>query len=342
MLNAEQSMEITVLHRHGMSIRALADITGCARNTIRKYLRSDGKPAIKERAKRSEKLDPFKLYLIQRIESAKPDWIPATSLLEEIQNQGYEGGITRLRQFLANYKPASAPAEPDNRFETAPGKQMQVDWVVFRRGKNRLSAFVATMGYSRASFVEYVSDEKIETLLACHEHAFEYFEGVPKQVLYDNMKTVVIERDGNGEGNHKLNPLFLDFAKHWGFVPKLCQPYRARTKGKVERFNRYLRRTFHVTLASRLKMSGIELDKDTANVEVRRWLRETANVRIHATTREQPEKLLRAEQPHLQALPPSYTGVSLREESLTKPILHVVTPLQRPLSFYDQLVAAVA
>jgi transposase len=335
-------MEITVLHRHGMSIRALADITGCARNTIRKYLRSDGKPAIKERAKRSEKLDPFKLYLIQRIESAKPDWIPATSLLEEIQNQGYEGGITRLRQFLANYKPASAPAEPDNRFETAPGKQMQVDWVVFRRGKNRLSAFVATMGYSRASFVEYVSDEKIETLLACHEHAFEYFEGVPKQVLYDNMKTVVIERDGYGEGNHKLNPLFLDFAKHWGFVPKLCQPYRARTKGKVERFNRYLRRTFHVTLASRLKMSGIELDKDTANVEVRRWLRETANVRIHATTREQPEKLLKAEQPHLQALPPSYTGVSLREESLTKPILHVVTPLQRPLSFYDQLVAAVA
>ncbi len=331
-----------MLHRHGMSIRALADITGCARNTIRKYLRSDGKPAIKERAKRSEKLDPFKLYLIQRIESAKPDWIPATSLLEEIQNQGYEGGITRLRQFLANYKPASAPAEPDNRFETAPGKQMQVDWVVFRRGKNRLSAFVATMGYSRASFVEYVSDEKIETLLACHEHAFEYFEGVPKQVLYDNMKTVVIERDGYGEGNHKLNPLFLDFAKHWGFVPKLCQPYRARTKGKVERFNRYLRRTFHVTLASRLKMSGIELDKDTANVEVRRWLRETANVRIHATTREQPEKLLKAEQPHLQALPPSYTGVSLREESLTKPILHVVTPLQRPLSFYDQLVAAVA
>ena len=219
---------------------------------------------------------------------------------------------------------------------------MQVDWVVFRRGKNRLSAFVATMGYSRASFVEYVSDEKIETLLACHEHAFEYFEGVPKQVLYDNMKTVVIERDGYGEGNHKLNPLFLDFAKHWGFVPKLCQPYRARTKGKVERFNRYLRRTFHVTLASRLKMSGIELDKDTANVEVRRWLRETANVRIHATTREQPEKLLKAEQPHLQALPPSYTGVSLREESLTKPILHVVTPLQRPLSFYDQLVAAVA
>lgn len=116
MLNAEQSVEITVLHRHGMSIRALVDITGCARNTIRKYLRSEGKPALKERAKRTEKLDPFKPYLIRRIESAKPDWIPATSLLEEIQNQGYEGGITRLRQFLVDYKPATAPAEPDNRF----------------------------------------------------------------------------------------------------------------------------------------------------------------------------------------------------------------------------------
>lgn len=169
MLNAEQSVEIAVLHRHGMSIRALVDITGYARNTIRKYLRSEGKPVIKERAKRTEKLDPFKPYLIQRIESAKPDWIPATSLLEEIQNQGYEGGITRLRQFLVDYKPAPAPAEPDNRFETEPGKQMQVDWVVFRRGKDRLSAFVATMGFSRASFVEYVTDEKIETLLACHE-----------------------------------------------------------------------------------------------------------------------------------------------------------------------------
>ena len=342
MLNAEQSVEITVLQRHGMSIRAIADATGYSRNTIRKYLRSDGKPTAKERAKRVEKLDTFKPYLIQRIESAKPNWIPASSLFEEIKNQGYEGGITRLRQFLVDYKPTPAPAEPDNRFETAPGKQMQVDWVVFRRGKDRLSAFVATMGYSRASFVEYVTDEKIETLLACHEHAFEYFGGVPKQVLYDNMKTVVIERDGYGEGNHKLNPLFLDFAKHWGFVPKLCQPYRARTKGKVERFNRYLRRTFHVTLASRLKMSGIELDKDTANVEVRRWLRETANVRIHATTKEKPEKLLKAEQPHLQAFPPSYTGVSVREESLSKPVLHVVTPLQRPLSFYDQLVAAAA
>lgn len=342
MLNAEQSVEITVLHRHGMSIRALVDITGCARNTIRKYLRSEGKPAIKERAKRTEKLDPFKSYLIRRIESAKPDWIPATSLLEEIQNQGYDGGITRLRQFLVDYKPAPAPPEPDNRFETEPGKQMQVDWVVFRRGKDRLSAFVATMGYSRASFVEYVTDEKIETLLACHQHAFEYFGGVPKQVLYDNMKTVVIERDGYGDGNHRLNPLFLDFAKHWGFVPKLCQPYRARTKGKVERFNRYLRRTFHVTLASRLKMSGVELDKDTANVEVRSWLRETANVRVHATTKEQPEKLLKLERPHLQAFPPSYTGVSVREQSLTKPVVHVITPLQRPLSFYDELVAAAA
>ncbi len=74
------------------------------------------------------------------------------------------------------------------------------------------------------SFVEYVTDEKIETLLACHEHAFEYFGGVPKQVLYDNMKTVVIERDDYGEGNHKLKPLLLDFAKHWASFPSFASP----------------------------------------------------------------------------------------------------------------------
>lgn len=214
MLGAEHAVEISVLQRQGLSIRAIALKTGYARNTVKKYLRAKGSPSKKERVKRAEKLDTHKPYLISRIQSAHPDWIPATSLLEEIQSQGYEGGITRLREFLMAYKPAPLPPEPDNRFETDPGKQMQVDWVVFRRGAHRLSAFVATLGFSRASFVEYVTDEKIETLLACHRHAFDYFGGVPKQVLYDNMKTVVIERDGYGTGNHRLNPLFLDFAKH--------------------------------------------------------------------------------------------------------------------------------
>lgn len=134
-------------------------------------------------------------------------------------------------------------ADPVVRFETAMGEQLQVDWVEFRKGSTPLHAFCATLGYSRASYVEFVSNMKVETLIGCHERAFAAFGGVTRRVLYDNMKTVVLERDAYGDGEHRFHAGFLDYAKHSGFVIKLCQPYRAKTKGKVERFNGYLRRS---------------------------------------------------------------------------------------------------
>ncbi|MBP1208357.1 hypothetical protein JOD97_006449 [Duganella sp. 1411] len=121
------------------------------------------------------------------------------------------------------------------------------------------------MGYSRASYVEFVSDMKVATLIGCHERAFAAFGGMPRKVLYDNMKTVVIERDVYGEGQHRYHAGFLDFTKHSGFRIKLCQPYRAQTKGKVERFNGYLRRSFYVPLASRLGQSGLQLDVEPSS-----------------------------------------------------------------------------
>jgi len=117
-----------------------------------------------------------------------------------------------------------AVAEPVVRFETAPGEQMQVDWAVIRRGADRLSVFVATLGWSRAAYIEFVSDERLETLLSCHEHAFLVFGGVPREVLYENMRTVVQERDRYGHGQHRFHAGFLDFARHCGFRPRLCRP----------------------------------------------------------------------------------------------------------------------
>ena len=155
------------------------------------------------------------------------------------------------------------PVDPMVRFETAPGEQMQVDWVEFRKGKNPLYAFCATLGFSRVSFVEFVTDIKVETLIACHQHAFEYFGGVTRRVLYNNMKTVVLERDASGEGEHRFHAGFLDYARHCGFVIKLCRPYRAKTKGKVERFNGYLRGSFYVPLVATLKQAGLTLDVAT-------------------------------------------------------------------------------
>lgn len=269
----------------------------------------------------------------------------------EIVERGYQGGLSQLRAFMRSLRPM-LPEEPPVRFETAMGEQLQVDWVEFRKGAAPLYAFCATMGYSRASYVEFVSDMKVTTLIACHERAFAAFGGVPRKVLYDNMKTVVLERDVYGEGQHRYHAGFLDFAKHSGYIIKLCQPYRAQTKGKVERFNGYLRRSFYVPLASRLSQSGLQLDVVTANAEVACWLREVANDRVHGTTQERPAARLAKEVPCLQALAVPWRGdiaaarpqVQAAEEpapprrpAIVTERLAETTPEQHPLAVYEQL-----
>ena len=130
-----------------------------------------------------------------------------------------------LKMFVASLRPKE-PAAPIIRFETEPGEQMQVDWAVIRRGSNRLSVFVAALGWSRASYVEFVTDERVETLIAAHENAFLAFSGVPQEVLYDNMRTVVVERHGYGRGRHRFHPGFLDFARHCGFRHRASRAVR--------------------------------------------------------------------------------------------------------------------
>ncbi len=139
-------MEIRVLARQGLGIRAISRELGLSRNTVRKYLRSCAEQDRAPRSGRTQKLDPFKVYLHDRVRAAHPAWLPATALLIEIRAMGYDGGLTRLRVYLRSLKSIKAP-EPLVRFETDPGQQMQVDWIVFRRGKLPLSAFVATLGY---------------------------------------------------------------------------------------------------------------------------------------------------------------------------------------------------
>jgi transposase len=343
MLTKETQVEIHVLHKQGKSIREIARLTGCARNSVRKVLRDQAKATYGPRKARASKLEPHYDYLRERVAAAAPNRIPAPVLLREIREQGYNGGLSLLKNFLATLRPTPV-SEPVIRFETEPGEQMQVDWVVFRRGKSPLSAFVATLGYSRLAYVEFVTNEQLPTLLACHLRAFMAFGGVPRKALYDNMKTVVIERDAYGAGEHRFQPGFLDFARHYGFTPKLCRPYRAKTKGKVERFNRYLRHSFFVPLAARYKQAGLEVDTGIANREVSRWLSEVANVREHATLKEQPMVRWQRERPMLQPLPPLYPGLLLPAGSGPLPV-RVPVPvesLQHPLAVYQQLAHEVA
>lgn len=335
MISYEEIMQIKILLKQGKSIREISKLLKLSRNTVRRCLRAEGKPGYKCRPERQSKLAPFYAYLQERLQAAHPQWLPASVLFREIKELGYAGSIRLLSGYLQTQKPVKKP-EPLVRFETQPGQQMQADWIVLRRGKDSLSAFVATMGYSRASFVEFVTNERLETLLDCHERAFEYFGGVPEEVLYDNMKTVVIERDAYSAGHHRFQPGFFDFARHYGFMPKLCQPYRAKTKGKVERFNRYLRYSFYNPLVSRLKPLGLLLDAELANYEAKRWLRDIANQRVHATTGVIPHVRLDEERAWLQCLPQPYTVL---KSIKPKPTVAWVEPvnLQHPLSLYDSL-----
>lgn len=335
MLKAEEQMELVVLKKHGESIRGLSRATGRSRNTVRRYLRGGAAASTRKSApKRPEKLDPFKSYIVERMKAALPDRIPATVLFREVKERGYDGGETRVKLFVRGLTPVAAP-EPVVRFETEPGRQMQADWATVGRGADKLSVFIATLGWSRTAYVAFCDDERVETLIGCHETAFLTFAGVPVEVLYDNMKTVVIERNTYGRGVHRFHPGFLDYARHTGFLPRLCQPYRAQTKGKVERFIGYLKRSFWVPFVASMRQAGLKPDKHAANAAVARWLREVANARVHATTNAVPAERLVIEQAKLQALPAPYGGRSAR--SLTAPVRKAIVGYQHPLSVYEDL-----
>jgi transposase len=352
MLLREQVMEIKILQQQGHSVRQIAKRLGVSRNTVRRYLRGEaqvveatGRCQYQARGVRSQKLDPYKAYLQARVAAAEPQWIPATVLFEEIKAQGYSGGLSRVRHFLRQLKP-QAVVEPVVRFETAPGKQLQVDWAQFQRHPERLSAFVATLGYSRMTYVEYVCNEQLPTLLQCLQHAFEFFGGVPLEVLFDNMKTVVLQRDAYGENQHRFQPALWDFAKHYGFIPKLCRPYRAQTKGKVERFIGYLRRSFYVPLKATFKQNHLTLTCEAVNLAVRHWLAQTGNQRVHGTTLEAPLQRFSAERGQLQHLPPAYGGLCQPKQTPAKddkpavPLTgHDPLSLQHDLALYQQLIA---
>jgi transposase len=333
MLTQEQAVEVRVLHRQGQSVRSIAKELGCARNTVRRYLREADAARYGPRAPRRCKLDPYKAYVLERVSAAKPHWIPATVLLREIAERGYTGGISQLKAFIAPLK--QADPEPLVRFETPPGRQMQADFTVVRRGRDALLALVATLGYSRASFAEFTTDETTTTLCRALRAAFDYFGGVPAEVLFDNAKSVVLERDAYGPGLHRWNPELLALAEECGFTPRLCRPYRAKTKGKVERFNGYLKGSFLVPLAASLKASGLSLTAEVANRHLRRWLDEVANERVHGTTGAVPSARLAEERAVMLPAPALKAPARLATKVATP-----LESLQHPLAVYEQWLLA--
>ena len=290
MLRMEEWMDIKMLKQQGHSIRKICELTGHSRNTVRKVLREKA-PQTFKKPERKSLLDEFKPYIEQRYQQCA---LSCVRLLDEIRPMGYHGKIDTLRRFVRTLKPAIRAREKMTvRFETPPGKQSQADWAYcgrFADGAGKLVSiycFVIILSYSRAMYVEFTTSMKLPVLIGCHLRAFDYFGGWTETILYDNMKQVRID----GE---TLNPLFLDFASHYGITIKTHQPRRPRTKGKVERMVDYIKDNF---------LNGRTFsDLNDLNTQSLRWLDTVAHARVHATTGEQPAALLKQERSQLTPL----------------------------------------
>jgi transposase len=298
------------LHRQGLSVSAIARRVGTDRKTVRKYIERGLEPPIYQtRQPRPAKVAPFHPYLRERV-AAYPD-LTGSRLHREIRDLGYAGGYTAVKDFLRSVRP-TAPAGFEVRFETPPGRQAQVDFAHFRTvftdepsTERVVWLFSLVLGHSRMLWGRFVPQQDLQTLLRCHAAAFEALQGTPTEILYDRMRTVFSREDPEA-GHIVYNRTLVEFARHYGYLPKACQAYRAKTKGKVERPFRYIREDFFLGRSFR--------NLGDLNDQFRQWLDQVANVRIHATTHRVVSEHFAEERPRLQPLPAGPFQAVLRLE----------------------------
>jgi len=273
--------QIRALHQQGHSIRQIARGLDVARNTVREALRSATPPRYRPRAARPSVVDPYRAYLAER---APLVGYNAWRLYLKLQPLGYSGKYETVKRAVRPLRAAVQQAAVATvRFETPPGVQWQADWSTARvdlgGGLRRVSVFTMVSAYSRRLYAELTEDQTLPTLLACHEHAFDWFDGLPAEILYDNPKTIVLARDAAGT-HIDWNPRFWDFARYYGLRPRLCRVYRARTKGKVEAAIRYVKRSFLLGQAFP--------SLDAANETLGIWLCTVADQRVHGSLHQRP------------------------------------------------------
>lgn len=299
MIGLDEYLEIQRLARQGLSRTEIAQAMELDRKTVRKYLKAaTGPPLPKQRRRRGSLLEPFQDYLTRRVAQGCTN---GRVLLREIQAQGYQGRYTVLKDFLRPLREQER-WRAEIRWEAPPGLYAQVDWGHFSArlpdgSSIKLYAFVSTLVYSRAMYLEWTTRMDLATLLRCHEHAFEYLGGVPSYLVYDQLKTVVAEEDAKGQV--KFQPAFLDFAQYYGFTPKATPPRWPRGKGKVESGVKYVRRNFWQGV---VVIQGLE----DLNGQSRGWLDQVANTRVHGTTGRVPFEMLKEEGLLLVAGKPPY------------------------------------
>ena len=330
--------EIRMLLKHyldqGVSKAELSRRFGISRRTIHSWIESgqldrdlsSGETSYTPRPRVSHKLDPYKAIIEERLEQFPK--LSAQRLFDEVRAAGYPGGYSRVRDYVRAVRPRE-PADAVVRFETPAGRQGQVDFGTFTLPWGRRHALLVVLGYSRLLWLRFYRRQTMAVLMEGLESTFARFDGVSRELLFDQMRSVVISDERTGGGSLMLNAEFLRFAAHWGFTPRSCRPYRARTKGKVERPIRYLRESFFYARAF--------LNDADLNEQAERWLQDTANVRRHGTTGERPAGRFERDERHVLRPLAShpYRRLGARQRSVpARPVPKTVEVERRSLKVY--------
>ena len=304
MLGTELVREMVARRERGEGIKRIARERGADRKTVKRWLKL-GAWQPRQPQRRERQLDRFAEFIERR---APEVGFNGVVLYRELQALGFTGGLMQVQRFVRPCREQRRWSDLATvRFETGPGEQAQVDYGQLRvwigAQPEKVHLFVMTLGYSRRLYARAYRNERLTTLLDGHERAFRWFGGVTLTCLYDNPRNLVL-----GRREHKVlwHPQFEDLARYYGFTPRACQPYRARTKGKVESGVKYVKRN---GLAGRRFTSWEEL-----NDWLERWSAEVADTRLHGTTYERPVDRFAGEQltPLGMRLPYRYERVQQR------------------------------
>lgn len=286
MLKMEDFLMIRDLYHQGMTISQISRETGYNRRTVRKYLSIATPPTARPRTTRPSKLDDYQNYIKERINEYP---LSASRIHREIQGLGFTGGYTIVKDYIRTIRPPETPIAV-LRYETKPGVQSQVDWGECDRIEvddrlRRLYCFSMILGYSRMRFMEFTLSTDVYTFIQCHLDAFAYFGGHTEEMLYDNIKQVLIKRAIRPREN-TWNAKFEDFFTYHGFIPRLCKPYCPQTKGKIENSIGYMKRDFLT--------GGSFSSLNDMNRQLFQWINRV-NGDVHGTTGEIPFERLKKE-----------------------------------------------
>jgi transposase len=293
MIRKEDFAVIKALEQRGIYLKDIAEQVGVHPKTVSRALKRNGAPK-EERKKRGSKLDGYRSSIDRLL--AEGVWNDVV-ILREIQEEGYQGGITLVRTYVKP-KRVLRSGKITVRFETKPGEQLQSDWgeveTELNGQKTRVYFEVNQLGYSRRFHFWCAEKADAEHTYEGLVRSFEYFGGVTGEVLVDNQKSMVVKASNGGQAT--FNERFLDLAAWYGFTPRACRPYRARTKGKDERMVGYIKQHFFVRY--RTFESWVHL-----NQLAEQWLREEADQRMHGTVKEVVAERFERERPSLRSLP---------------------------------------